>query len=57
MLTTRGAVARLSRRAASSAKKTNAFFSTAALAQRVNVPSSSSSRAPSSRPQSASAST
>lgn len=53
MLTTRGAVARLSRRAASSAKKTNAFFSTAALSQR--VPSqSSSSRQSSSRPQRAS---
>ena len=41
MLTTRGAVARLSKRAFKSAKQTNAFFSSAALAQRTALPASS----------------
>lgn len=40
MLTTRGAVARLSKRAFKSAKQTNAFFSSAAIAQRAVLPQS-----------------
>ena len=42
MLTTRGAVARISKRAFNSAKQTNAFFSSAALAQKVVVPAATS---------------
>lgn len=38
MLTSRGAVARLSRRAVNSKNKTNAFFSTAAVVPRVSLP-------------------
>ncbi|KAK0196743.1 P-loop containing nucleoside triphosphate hydrolase protein [Armillaria mellea] len=58
MLTSRGAVARLSRRAVSSANKTNAFFSTAARLPRVAA-STSSRQQPSSlsRPQRAAPST
>ncbi|EAU88709.2 ATP synthase subunit beta, partial [Coprinopsis cinerea okayama7 len=53
MLTSRGAVARLSRRALNSAKRTNAFFSTAALAQRVAVPASTQQRVSNTRPRAA----
>ncbi|KAF9013928.1 P-loop containing nucleoside triphosphate hydrolase protein [Cyathus striatus] len=54
MLTSRGAVARISKRAFNSAKKTNAFFSSAALAQRVAIPVASHSKTPA-RPSDASA--
>ncbi|KAJ7827496.1 P-loop containing nucleoside triphosphate hydrolase protein [Mycena olivaceomarginata] len=43
MLTSRGAVARLSRRAVNSKNKTNAFFSTAAILPRVSLPAHSHS--------------
>ncbi|KAF9052803.1 P-loop containing nucleoside triphosphate hydrolase protein [Panaeolus papilionaceus] len=50
MLTTRGAVARISKRAFNSAKQTNAFFSTAALANRAAFVASTSQRTPVTRP-------
>ena len=56
MLTTRGVVARLSKRALKNANKTNAFFSSSALIQRVAIPASTHSRSAASRPSHASAS-
>ncbi|KAJ7286134.1 P-loop containing nucleoside triphosphate hydrolase protein [Mycena rebaudengoi] len=50
MLTSRGAVARLSRRAVKSANKTNAFFSTAALVPRLSLPTNSSAQRTAARP-------
>lgn len=44
MLTSRGAVHRLSKRSFNAAKRTNAFFSTAALLPRASLPSSTSSK-------------
>lgn len=44
MLTTRGAVARLSKRSFNSVKQTNAFFSSAAAVQRLALPTNTQQR-------------
>ena len=55
MLTSRGTVARLSKRAFNSAKKTNAFFSSAAVLPRLAVPASTQQKSANARPSRAAA--